>query len=62
MWAMAGMLATATAFVASYPRLKQAFEAGSLGRLTASTGTSDRLATPLNLTVRPGEPAGQAMP
>ncbi|MGQ3054273.1 MAG: YeeE/YedE thiosulfate transporter family protein [Roseateles sp.] len=62
LWAMAGMLAAATAFVASYPRLKQALEAGSLGRVTAAKGTSARLATPpLNVKVRPREAAGQAM-
>lgn len=61
-WAMAGMLAAATAFVASYPRLKQALEAGSLGRITAANGTSARLSTPpLNVTVRPRDHAGQAM-
>ena len=59
---MAGMLAAATAFVASYPRLKQALEAGSLGRVTAAARTSIRLATPPhNITVRPREASEQAL-
>ena len=38
-WAMAGMLAAAAVFVATYPRLKKALEAGSLGRVTLAGGT-----------------------
>jgi uncharacterized membrane protein YedE/YeeE len=54
-WAMAGMLAAATVFVATYPRLKKALEAGSLGRVTVAGGTPARAATPpLDVVVRPG--------
>lgn len=52
-WAMAGMLAAATAFVATYPLLKKALEAGSLGRVSAGAGTSVRVAPPLDVVVRP---------
>jgi uncharacterized membrane protein YedE/YeeE len=62
LWAMAGMLAAATAFVASYPRLKRTLEAGSLGRITAAQGSSLRTApAPLNRTVRPRENATTAV-
>lgn len=54
-WAMAGMLAAATAFVATYPRLKTALEAGTLGRVMVARGTPSRaLRRPLDVTVRPG--------
>jgi uncharacterized protein len=53
-WAMAGMLAAAAVFVATYPRLKKALEAGSLGRLTVAEGTPARVASqPLDVVVRP---------
>ncbi len=53
-WAMAGMLAAATAFVATYPRLKKIVEAGSLGRVTVAGGTPARVAKqPLDVVVRP---------
>ena len=53
-WAMAGMLAAATAFVATYPRLKKLLEAGSLGRVTVTGGTPARVARqPLDVVVRP---------
>jgi uncharacterized membrane protein YedE/YeeE len=53
-WAMAGMLAAATAFVATYPRLKKVLEAGSLGRITLVGGTPARVARrPLDVAVRP---------
>lgn len=54
-WAMAGMLAAATVFVATYPRLKKVLEAGSLGRVTLTGGTdSAGRKDPLNVVVRPG--------
>ena len=53
-WAMAGMLAAAIAFVATYPRLKKVLEAGSLGRVTVAVGTPARVAKqPLDIVVRP---------
>ena len=53
-WAMAGMLAAATAFVATYPRLKKSLEAGSLGRVKVAGGTPTWVATrPLDVVVRP---------
>jgi uncharacterized protein len=54
LWAMAGMMAAATVFVGTYPRLKKALEAGSLGRVTVVGGTPAR-ATPsaLDMVVRP---------
>jgi uncharacterized protein len=53
-WAMAGMLAAAVVFVATYPRLKKALEAGTLGRVTLAGGTPARVATPtLDVVVRP---------
>ena len=58
-WAMAGMLAAATAFVATYPRLKKLLETGSLGRVTVAGGTPARIARqPLDVVVRP---RGRAM-
>jgi len=58
MWAMAGMLAAAAAFVATYPRLKKALEAGTLGRVTLAGATPARVATsPLDVVVRPRVPA-----
>ncbi len=56
-WAMAGMLAAAAVFVATYPRLKDTLEAGSAGKrmLTGSTTlTLGRRPTPLDMSVRPG--------
>ena len=53
-WAMAGMLAAATAFVATYPRLKKVLEAANLGRVTVAGGTPARVAKqPLDVVVRP---------
>ena len=54
---MAGMLAAAAVFVATYPRLKDTLEAGSAGKrmLTGSTTlTLGRRPTPLDMSVRPG--------
>lgn len=57
-WAMAGMLAAATVFVATYPRLKKVLEAGSLGRVTVAGGTRDTVdGKPLDVAVRPHAPA-----
>lgn len=53
LWAMGGMLAAATVFVATYPRLKKAIEAGTLGRVTLTGGTPARAAPPLDVVVRP---------
>jgi hypothetical protein len=51
---MDGMLAAATVFVATYPRLKEVLEAGSLGRMTLAGGTPSRVSgQPLDLMVRP---------
>lgn len=53
-WAMAGMLAAATAFVGTYPRLKKALEAGTLGRVMVAAGTPARASTrPLDVSIRP---------
>lgn len=53
-WAMAGMLAAATVFVATYPRLKKALEAGTLGRVALARGTAaGATAPPLDVAVRP---------
>ena len=52
-WAMVGMLAAATAFVATYPRLKKALEAGSLGRVTLAGGSREIVTPSLNVVVRP---------
>lgn len=53
-WAMAGMLAAATMFVATYPRLKKVLEAGSLGRVTVAGGTpTSGVKQPLDVVVRP---------
>lgn len=53
-WAMAGMLAAATAFVATYPRLKKVLEAGSLGRVTVAGATSGHgIKQPLDMVARP---------
>lgn len=53
-WAMAGMLAAATVFVATYPRLKKALEAGSLGRVTLAGSIASRdPKQPLDVAVRP---------
>lgn len=56
LWAMAGMLAAAAVFVATYPRLKKTLEAASLGRVTVGGGTPAGVATrPLDITVRPAD-------
>lgn len=53
-WAMAGMLAAATVFVATYPRLKKVLEAGTLGRVTVAGAPAAHIATPaLDVVVRP---------
>jgi uncharacterized protein len=53
-WAMAGMLAAAAAFVATYPQMKKALEAGSLGRVNLLGGRPARAAPPpLDVVVRP---------
>lgn len=53
-WAMAGMLVAATAFVATYPRLKKALEAGTLGRVNLLGGRPPRATqAPLDVVVRP---------
>lgn len=57
-WAMAGMLVGAAAFIATYPRMKKALEAGSLGRVNLLGGRPARPApAPLNVTVRPSNAA-----
>lgn len=54
MWAMAGMLAAATAFVAVYPRLKKVLETGTLGRVNLLGGWPTRVALqPLDIVARP---------
>ncbi len=53
-WAVAGMLAAAAAFVATYPRLKNALEAGSSGKVTLFRGTPPARRPPLDMVVRPG--------
>lgn len=53
-WAMAGMLAAATVFVVTYPRMKKALEAGSLGRVTLAHGNPASITRPLDVVVRPG--------
>ncbi|MGQ3054445.1 MAG: DUF6691 family protein [Roseateles sp.] len=53
-WAMAGMLAAATLFVATYPRLKKVLDAGNLGRVHLAGGTPAGVAAqPLDVAVRP---------
>ena len=53
-WAMAGMLTAAVLFVATYPRMKKALEAGTLGRVTVAGGVPALAARPpLNAVVRP---------
>jgi len=60
-WAMAGMLAAAAVFVATYPRLKKAVEAGSLGRVNLLGAIPVRPAPPpLDVAVRPRADAGTA--
>lgn len=62
-WAMAGMLAAAAAFVATYPRLKKVLEAGTLGRVNWVGGTSAFQARrPLDLVVRPRAVADTGLP
>ena len=52
--AMAGMLAAAAAFVATYPRMKEVLEAGTLGRVSLLGGGLARPAPPpLDVVVRP---------
>ena len=53
-WAVAGMLAAAAAFVATYPRLKNALEAGSRGKVALFCGTSRVRQSPFSIVVRPG--------
>ena len=53
MWAMAGMLAAAAAFVATYPTLKGALEAGTDGKRALLRGTPPMQAEPLDMRVRP---------
>ena len=56
-------LPAATVFVATYPRLKKALEAGSLGRVTVAGGTpasGDK--QPLDAVVRPRAEALQHPP
>ncbi len=55
MWALTGMLAAAATFVATYPSLKGALEAGGGGRATLSGIASPaRRHQPLDIVVRPG--------
>lgn len=62
-WAMAGMLAAATVFVATYPRLKKTLEAGTLGKVIAAGGTPAQTATPsLDIVVRPRAAVGLDTP
>lgn len=63
MWAMAGMLAAASTFVATYPKLKKALEAGSGGRAILIGGTPPAPRVPLNIAMRPGmgEPASTVL-
>jgi hypothetical protein len=57
---MAGMLAAAAVFVATYPRLKKVLDAGSLGRVTVAEGTPARIARqPLDVVARPRGTAPQ---
>lgn len=53
-WAVAGMLAAAAGFVATYPRLKSALEAGGVGKVALLGGTPPNSRPPLNMTIRPG--------
>ncbi len=53
-WAVAGMLAAAAAFVATYPRLKNTLEAGSGGKVALLRGTMPARRPPLDISVRPG--------
>ncbi|MEO6322018.1 MAG: DUF6691 family protein [Polaromonas sp.] len=53
-WAIAGMLAAASTFVATYPSLKKALEAGSGGRVTMIGGTPPARRPPLDIAMRPG--------
>lgn len=54
MWAMAGMLAAAAAFVSTYPRLKTTLELGTLGRVNLLGSTPVRAnPPPLDAAVRP---------
>lgn len=53
-WAMAGMLAAAAVFVATYPRLKKTLEVGALGRVSLLGGTpACHAPPPLDVAVRP---------
>ena len=54
MWAIAGMLAAASTFVATYPSLKNTLEAGSGGRVTVFGGTLPAQRPPLDMVMRPG--------
>lgn len=53
-WAVAGMLAAAATFVATYPRLKQTLESGGSGKRVLLGGTRPSSKLPLNIAVRPG--------
>ena len=53
-WAIAGMLAAAATFVATYPSLKKTLEAGSGGRATVLGGTPPARRPPLDIVIRPG--------
>lgn len=54
MWAVAGMLAAAATFVATYPRLKKSLETGSRGKMLLLRGTAPASHPPLDIRVRPG--------
>ena len=53
-WAIAGMLAAAASFVATYPSLKKSLEAGGVGKVSLLGGTSPTRHTALDLVSRPG--------
>ena len=53
-WAIAGMLAAAATFVATYPSLKKVLEAGSVGRVALVGGTPPARRPPLDIVMRPG--------
>lgn len=54
MWAVAGMLAAAATFVATYRRLKNVLEAGGVGRVALLRGTPPVRRPALNISARPG--------
>jgi len=53
-WAVAGMLAAAATFVATYPGLKKSLEAGGGGKVALFDGTPPSQLTPLDIVARPG--------